>query len=316
MAEKTKIEWTNFRGNPGSTWNILTGCSKVSQGCKFCYAERWAKRGMGQFAKNPDRKFTEVMFHADKLNDPLKWKRPRMIFVCSMSDLFHESIDFEVLEPIFETMYKAEQHIFLVLTKRPERMKEFYHWFDSRYTGWKQRNVWLGVSIEDQATADERIPILASIPAYIRFISAEPLLDVIDLNKRCFPSGPESYLDYIHWVITGGESGPKARPSIPDWFRLMRAQCEESNVPFFFKQWGEWVDYKNSHILTQITGEYLKYEKYEKSFYTMYKIGKAKAGRLLDNVEHLAFPSLADEHFRYYYPQLYLPGSSGIVGGI
>lgn len=273
MADKSKIEWTD------STWNPITGCSKVSQGCKFCYAERWAIRGMGQWAKDRKRKFTDILFHPDKLTDPIKWKKPRMIFVCSMADLFHPDIPFETIELIFDVMYKAEQHIFQVLTKRPERMLEFYKWYESQYTGWKQKNIWLGVSVEDQKTADERIPILVSIPAYVRFISIEPLLGAIDKIVH-WDDDDEIAID---WIIVGGESGPKARLVNPDWVRSLRDICVAGGIPFFFKQWGEWMPI----------------ERYKKKC-VMIKVGKKRAGRLLDGKQWDQMPSLAKEHFDDY----------------
>lgn len=272
MADKTKIEWTD------STWNPITGCSKISTGCKYCYAERFAIRGMGQFSKDPKRKFSDILFHADKLTDPIKWKKPRMIFVCSMADLFHPDISFDTIDIIFEVMFKAEQHIFQVVTKRPERMFEFYKWYDKTYTAWKQRNIWLGVSVENQETADERIPILAKIPTYIRFISAEPLIGPIDLNQPIERNIDIKYIETIQWVIAGGESGPKARPSHPDWFRQLRDQSSAANVPFFFKQWGEWFPGN---------GE-------------MKRVGRRVAGRSLDYQQWDGFPALAKDHFDNY----------------
>jgi protein gp37 len=238
---KSKIEWTN------ETWNPITGCTKVSQGCKNCYAERVAERFWG------DRKFTDIQLHEDRLEQPLRWKKPRMVFVNSMSDLFHEDVPFEFIRQVFDVMGKAENHIFQILTKRPNRMKEFYDWdrdfFNAlppdKFEKIKDEslpNVWLGVSVEDQKTADERIPILLDCPSAIRWVSVEPMLSSIDLSKWL---GEPTSLD---WVIVGGESGPNARPMNSYWARLVRDQCQSVGVPFFFKQgsqnnWGNYKDF-------------------------------------------------------------------------
>lgn len=246
MSDKSGIEWTE------STWNPVTGCSKVSHGCKHCYAEReWPRLAAPRAKPNiyTGRAFTDVVCHPEKLDIPLRWTKPRRIFVNSMSDLFHESVPDEFIEAVFVVMQMANQHTFQVLTKRPERMLHFLTNMDSRLheLGYPQGvagrypNVWFGVSIEDQATADERIPSLLDSPAAVRFLSCEPLIGPIDLSAgllwlKQFPIEPN-----IHWVIVGGESGPKARPMHPDWVRSLRDQCQATSVPFFFKQWGEWI---------------------------------------------------------------------------
>ena len=258
MSGKTKIEWTE------ATWNCITGCSKVSQGCRFCYAEReWPRLAAPREKPNiyTGRDFTDVRCHPEKLNIPLRWTKPRRIFVNSMSDLFHEAVPDEFIHRVFGVMASAEQHIFQVLTKRPERMLAFVKSsnrpVETRF-GWyfggpfPLRNVWLGVSVEDQATADERIPVLLQTPAAVRWISAEPLLGPVNLANLDAGDGTfysartgehwdvdRSYrgnVGKLNWVVAGGESGPKARPSHSDWFRGLRDQCQVAGVPFFMKQ--------------------------------------------------------------------------------
>lgn len=214
MGDNSAIEWTD------ATWNPVTGCTKVSPGCKNCYAERLAIRlqAMG----NPRyRNGFQVTLHPDQLRLPLKWKEPRMIFVNSMSDLFHEAIPEEFIHRTFEVMTKAHWHIFQILTKRAQRMAEL-----APRLPWPQ-NVWQGVSVEN-ARHVWRIAHLQKVRSAIRFISVEPLIGPI-------PSLP---LDAIHWVIVGGESGPNHRPIDPEWVRQIRDRCLTAGIPFFFKQWG------------------------------------------------------------------------------
>lgn len=214
MANQSAIEWTNV------TWNPVTGCSKVSPGCKYCYAELYAARlqAMG----NPRyRNGFAVTLHPDLLEVPLRWRQPRLIFVNSMSDLFHEAIPEDFIYRIFDVMVKAKWHIFQILTKRAERLAEL-----ASRLPWPQ-NVWMGVSIEN-ADYTWRIAHLVEVPAAIRFLSVEPLLGPI----------PDLPLDGIHWVIVGGESGPYHRRVNPAWVRQIRDQCLAARVPFFFKQWG------------------------------------------------------------------------------
>lgn len=233
MDANSSIEWTD------ATWNSVTGCSKVSQGCKHCYAERIFNRPY------PGRDFTDVRTHPDRLEWPLKWRgskqaksegRPSRIFVNSMSDLFHEKVPDEFIDKVFAVMAMAKQHTFQVLTKRPERMRAFLR---NPYWGRSAAlpNVWLGVSVEDQPTADKRIPILLQTPAAIRFVSYEPAIGPVDFEQY---TGYRRMRDFkeLDWVIAGGESGPHARPSHPDWFRSVRDQCQAAGIPFLFKQWG------------------------------------------------------------------------------
>lgn len=217
MATTSKIEWTE------KTWNPIVGCTKVSPGCKNCYAEGMAKRLQAMKAQGYENAF-QLTLLPYRLNEPLLRKTPSTYFVNSMSDLFHEDVPFEYIEQVFETIRQAHWHTFQILTKRDERMAEF---FRGRSV---PKNAWLGVSVEDRKYGVPRIKSLRKVNAQIRFLSIEPLLeDVGKLN-----------LKDIHWVIVGGESGPKARPMKEEWVDSIRHQCEEAEVAFFFKQWGGW----------------------------------------------------------------------------
>ena len=292
----TKIEWTDM------TWNPIAGCSRVSEGCRNCYAESMARRFKGPGMAydglvGDDGRWTgKIKFSEARLLDPLRWKSPRRIFVNSMSDLFHPNVSDEMQDKIFAVMALCPQHTFQVLTKRPEALRLYLSgpwgsgvsgvlvdWLGAKkittgqFMGKVHRlteplpNVWVGVSVEDQTTADERIPLLLQTPAALRFISAEPLLRRVTLDpswiggfwcdvcEEWMPSPVcDKLLDPAHgddhivrrnildWVIAGGESGPHARPMHPDWARSLRDQCVSASIPFFFKQWGEWshADYK------------------------------------------------------------------------
>lgn len=313
MSE-SKIEWTD------ATWNPVTGCSKVSDGCKHCYAERVFAR-MSQNPKVPayhGRKFTDVMCHEERLNEPLKWRKPRMIFVNSMSDLFHEDVPDEFIEKILRVMGDAWWHTYQILTKRPDRMKQHMN----RFAPWRPHNIWLGVSVENQETADERIPLLLETMAAVRFVSYEPALGPVEfchefvedvgwidsLRGACHIDGCNEPIrgERIHWVIAGGESGPNARPSHPDWFRSVRDQCQAAGVPFFFKQWGEWMPlsdwrkrpsepegptivYMPEDRITWVGAAPIELCNAE-VLVSMCRVGKHCAGRLLDGVEWSQFP--------------------------
>jgi protein gp37 len=214
MARKSKIEWTE------STWNPVTGCTKISIGCRNCYAERMALRLKAAGSRNYTNGF-RVTLHPHMLQIPLRWKQPHTIFVNSMSDLFHKAVSFDFISRVFDVMARASHHRFQVLTKRSERLLQL-----SRRLDWPQ-NVWMGVTVEN-ADCAFRIDQLRQSPAAIKFISFEPLLGAID----------DIDLDGIDWVIVGGESGPGARPMRPEWATDIRDQCLAAGVPFFFKQWG------------------------------------------------------------------------------
>ncbi|HZV01289.1 MAG TPA: phage Gp37/Gp68 family protein [Planctomycetota bacterium] len=214
MATSSSIEWTE------ATWNPVTGCDKISPGCKHCYAERMALRlqAMGQ---ERYRDGFQLRLQPDIVELPLHWKKPRLVFVNSMSDLFHHDVPRDFIARVFETMRAAHWHTFQILTKRSDRLREL-----ATELPWP-RNVWMGVSVESQKYVS-RIADLVQVPAHVRFLSVEPLLGPI----------PDLPLEGIHWVIVGGESGPEARPMEPDWVREIRAACQEKRVAFFFKQWG------------------------------------------------------------------------------
>lgn len=209
MATTSTIEWTEM------TWNPVTGCTKVSQGCKHCYAERLAERFWGE------RPFTDVRVHEDRLEQPRRWKRGRTVFVNSMSDLFHEEVPTSYIARVFDVMQDCPQHTFQVLTKRAERLTELAYRLP-----WPS-NVWMGVSVEDGRVVT-RIDRLRNVPAAVRFLSLEPLIG--PLNRLA--------LGGIDWVIVGGESGPGARPMREAWVDSIFEQCRRARVPFFFKQWG------------------------------------------------------------------------------
>jgi protein gp37 len=214
MATTSKIEWTEM------TWNPVTGCDKVSAGCTHCYAERLAKRlkAMGVERYRDGFKLT---LHEDLVDLPLKWRQPRLVFVNSMSDLFHEKVPVEFIRRVFATMERCPEHRFQILTKRSKRLAQL-----ATQLPWPA-NVWMGVSVED-ARVVSRIADLRTVPAAVRFLSCEPLIGPLDHLP----------LEGIHWVIAGGESGPKARPMRAEWVESVLRQCRESNTAFFFKQWG------------------------------------------------------------------------------
>ena len=214
MADGSAIEWTE------ATWNPVTGCSKVSPGCAHCYAETFAERWRG-IPGHPYEQGFDLRLWPERLGQPLRWKRPRMIFVNSMSDLFHEDIPNDFVHAVFDVMGRADQHTFQILTKRHERLSDL-----AGGLTW-HRNIWLGVSIENRRFV-QRADYLRMVPAAVRFISAEPLLGPLE--------GLE--LDGIDWLIAGGESGPGHRPVRAEWIRALRDQCQAEGVAFFFKQWG------------------------------------------------------------------------------
>lgn len=217
MSQTSRIEWTE------ATWNPTVGCTKISAGCKHCYAEAMAVRlhAMGTPGYENGFKLTVL---PERLTEPLRRKKPTVYFVNSMSDLFHKSIPDSYIDQVFDTITRSPQHTFQVLTKRAERMALY---FRNRPV---PRNAWLGVSVENRKDGVPRIDRLREIDATIRFLSVEPLLEDIG----------EVNLTGIHWVIVGGESGPKARPMKPEWVDPIHQQCEESGAAFFFKQWGGW----------------------------------------------------------------------------
>lgn len=272
MALKSKIEWCD------STVNFWMGCSKVSPACTNCYAERWAKRCGRDFSKIT--RASGITFY-----NPIKWKKPKRIFVCSLSDFFHPGVYRADRHDAIKVMRDAPQHTYMLLTKRPELIRA-----QLAGTAWAEengglpKNVWLGVTAENQEQADKRIPALLGIPAWARFVSCEPLLSSIKMTYRC--------LDYLNddngidWVVCGGESGSHARPSHPEWFRGLRDQCKEAGIPFLFKQWGEWGPLDLLRV-GETTGRLRT-----KIEWNMTRWSKARAGHLLDGVEHMEIPEV------------------------
>ena len=322
MADGTRIEWTD------ATWNPIVGCSVVSAGCRHCYAMRLAgtrlrhhptRKGLTDDTKAGPVWNGQVRFNDAELVRPLSWRRPRRIFVCAHGDLFHEAVPAAWIDKVFAIMALCRQHSFQVLTKRPERARAYLshsskaselldrNLVDMRIdlavkeiageaaawttqlggcNGWPLDNVWLGVSVEDQETANERIPYLLSTPAALYWISAEPLLGPVDL--KAVPWGHAHAMLRIGWVVTGGESGPGARPMHPDWARSLRDQCAAAGVPFLFKQWGEWAPAdpdmpSETQESEEIAG---------RLDWPMHRVGKNAAGRLLDGVLHDGFPEV------------------------
>ncbi|ADE12188.1 phage Gp37/Gp68 family protein [Sideroxydans lithotrophicus] len=319
------IVWCN------ETWNPLRGCSRVSEGCRNCYAESMAARFCGagmpyEGTINPETKRWSgtIKLVPEHLTDPLRWTRPRMIFVNSMSDLFHEDVPFQFIADVFAVMACTTRHTYQVLTKRPARMLEFFAWLNEELDGfghptridslrvwpqwipskgnrggydncgplWPLENVWLGVTVENQEAADERIPLLLQTPAAVRWVSIEPLLEAVNialwLDQLPATVDQRPRLD---WCVVGGESGPNARPMHPDWARSLRDQCSAADVPFLFKQWGEWLpdwhgEYLEPLIVTQDRHHWDGLGKESYSF----KVGKKRAGRMLDGVLHDGYP--------------------------
>lgn len=358
-----QIEWTDR-----SDWNPIRGCTRVSEGCRSCYAEAIAARfsGPGQpfegYAKKVagEARWTgKVGLIEERLTLPLKWRKPSRIFVNSASDLFHESVPDEWIDKVFAIMALAPQHTFQLLSKRSKRMREYIRSLTYGTSGmerfltsrlpdgrmvfdavhqqykamvpWPLPNVWLGVSAEDQQRSDERIPDLLATPAAVRFVSAEPLLGPIDFRSICpedtqwnaltgvgYSCGHSDDCRFTHpkldWIIAGGESGPSARPSHPDWHRSIRDQCAAAGVAFFFKQHGEWADthsnwpraeahaiahdgtlYKSTDLAYpdgKRRGEAIRAGHDNARLCAIYRVGKSRAGRLLDGRTHDEFPEV------------------------
>jgi len=268
MSDNSSIEWTE------ATWNPTTGCTKVSPGCDHCYAETFAERWRGVPGHHFEQGF-DVILRPDKLDLPLRWRKPRRIFVNSMSDLFHDAIPDEYIARVIAVMHQTPRHTYQVLTKRHARLRSLFttKWadfseliqgaIDGMYDdpddqllreAWPVRNIWWGVSVEDQKWADIRIPALLETPAAVRWLSCEPLLGPLDLMREGwllseinqFEHDPAVHLyrwmpqpGGLDWVVVGGESGPGARPMHPDWARGLRDQCTSASVPFFHKQNGQ-----------------------------------------------------------------------------
>lgn len=333
MGDTTHIEWTD------ATWNPVTGCTRVSPGCVNCYID-WAPpfRVEGRHFTDRDGNrshaigaTTGVRLHPDRLDWPLRKRswRGKRVFVCSLADLFHDDVPDEYIARVFAVMALTPEVTYQVLTKRPARMRALLAsgtfagmvWRDVDDPSWPLPNVWMGVTVEDQERADQRIPILLDTPAAVRWLSCEPLLGPVDLDATGMgvtgTSGPESRPSAVDWVVAGGESGPNARPMHPSWARSLRDQCATAGVPFLFKQWGEWApdewidedgcrhvgrkpEARDSKSLvmhpagmTALTPDnpFDPWEHGHPCWHTvMRRVGKKRAGRLLDGIQHDGYP--------------------------
>lgn len=361
VGDTTHIEWTD------ATWSPVTGCTKVSEGCRHCYIERTPPFRMegrkfrcprcggsgyvedsdgNRLAYGKSGQFiagarcarcsgtgragigdtTGVRMHEDRLDVPLRWRKPRKVFVCSMADLFHEAVSSSFIASVFAVMALTPQHTYQVLTKRPARMRALlsspdFHWrvwhglltashaamltippyVTAHFHGGARLgerhmtplpNVWLGVTVEDQERADLRIPILLDTPAAVRWLSCEPLLGPVDLDATGMgvtgTSGPESRPSAVDWVVAGGESGPNARPMHPSWARSLRDQCATAGVPFLFKQWGDLVTEEQAP--EDITLPAVSWRHLGDDQPPVWRVGKKRAGRLLDGRTHDGYP--------------------------
>jgi protein gp37 len=307
----SNIEWTD------TVWNPVTGCAKVSEGCRNCYAfelhdrrhKGWKAGNWSNAPKQYHKPFSEVQLFPDRLDMPLKWRKPRRVFVNSMSDLFHEDVPEEFIRMVFAVMGEAEQHMFQILTKRPKRMMDIvnrlanegdFATISGQIKKFPYTNVWLGTSVENQKAADERISLLLQTPAAVRFLSCEPLLGPVDLSVHLnWTSSKDRKTPLLNWVIAGGESGNNARPMHQDWARSLRDQCNAVDVPFFLKQWGEFYphefdEYDPEYWITEDGFHGLVHTSicthYEGELAYMNRIGKKKAGRLLDGREWNEMP--------------------------
>lgn len=374
----TAIEWTHIPGYKGESWNPIRAlrngkpgwhCEHVTEACRNCYAEAQNRNtrnlafGTGLGYKPGHRADIDIVLDEKTLLAPLRWKKPRAIFVCSMTDLFGEWVTGAMLDRIHAVMALCPQHIWIVLTKRPERQREYLAFDDARQcVGWfaapqimtkhapKWRgesvhgqnrirvasaglfwplpNVWRGVSVCDQDDANAFVPILLATPAAIRFVSYEPALGPVDFHDLVVEDnrpGEQHFsalecdtdiadcaaepwgTNVLDWIIAGGESGPNARPAHPDWFRSARDQCQAAGVPFFFKQWGEWAPgevagpnerpinaatWFNDEWIFQRVGK-AQPDDHRDDEPDMFRVGKTRAGRTLDGVEHSEFPEMS-----------------------
>lgn len=321
MGDKTGIEWAD------STWNPITGCDKVSPGCDHCYAETFAERWRGTPGHYFENGF-DVQLRPNKLALPLRWTKPRKVFVNSMSDLFHDKVPDDYIAQVFAVMALAPQHTFQLLTKRHGRMRSLLS--SERFPGLVYMainallehgnplhindiaimdaldgfsrgrfkvlpNVWLGVSAEDQKRADLRIPALLDTPAAVRFVSAEPLLGALDIARFAEHDDAKYDVPPLSWVIVGGESGPGARPMHPEWARSLRDQCVAAGVPFLFKQWGEYVPHfplegRDPDVWIEGPSEFP--DMVHKT--GMWRVGKRRAGRELDGRTWDQYPEVVN----------------------
>ena len=275
----TKIEWCQ------ETWNPVTGCTKISEGCVHCYAQRMANRLKGRYGYPSDEPF-RVTFHPDRLSKPMSWGKPRMVFVCSMGDLFHKDVRPEWIAATIKAAMSANRkqykHTWLFLTKRPQNIIKWREWARHvcpEVAAWFQHKAWIGITAENQTRFDERWPVLNQIPAAVKFISVEPMLSKVDIEmvpcRYCnhpgdilvwpCPHCEGRRFELPNWIICGGESGPGARPISSDWARGLRDQCKSNGIPFFFKQWGGPNKKQTGNVLdgqtyTQMPFKYLHWD--------------------------------------------------------
>lgn len=338
----TKIEWAT------KVWNPVTGCTPISAGCANCYAKRMANRLKGRHGYDAADPFKVTIHTEDKFLEPLKWRKPSNVFVCSMGDLFHKDVPTLEIDKVFAIAAISPKHNFMFLTKRPDRMATYFdtpakklaeRWEDVIYSmgisagddeidtvasflhnicglGWPLKNIWLGVSVEDQKAADDRIHYLNEISAAVKFVSCEPLLSEINFEKSLGESlkwHAGGLKNCISWVISGGETGHNARPVHPDWIRSIRNQCDSGGIPFFFKGWGEfkngsdYINLKTSNHIVLTNGEFARWDNDDwKSISKKYsvnqfndlkpfvvcKTGKKQSGDLLDGKQYHEFPKI------------------------
>jgi len=323
----SKIEWTD------KTWNPITGCTKISSGCEHCYAITMSNRVAGiksspaskhyqgtvrKMAKGGLNWTGRINMIEERILDPFSWKKPTMVFVNSMSDLFHEDVTWSFLDKLFAVMIASDRHTFQILTKRADHMAEYcisraekpYRIIDAaekinpkgmaihlkvagyldamkkRSYKWIPPNIWMGVSTENQQMANLRIPLLKMVPAEVRWLSCEPMLGHIDLAGK---------LEGLHWVVTGGESGPKARPAHPDWISDIRDQCTIAGTPFFFKQWGAWIPEVELKAIIEAGDHPKEFRPYKVKVVDramMHRTGKKNSGNKLEGNTHLEYPNL------------------------
>ena len=278
------------------SWNPITGCSPISEGCQNCWARRMATRLKGRYGYPADDPF-KVTYHPDRLDQPLKWKRPKVIYVCLMGDLFHADVPFYLIDDVFDVIRRLQQHTFLILTKRPWRMCEWSNSTNARGVDLLGNcpNLWVGVTVEGPGQK-QRISNLLQIPAAVRWVSYEPALGPVDFagddgGHHYFPFENEqgTITPGLNWIVAGGETGPGARPAHPDWFRKVKDDCVAAGIPFYFKQWGEWVpvlqisnDFKPITKKDVLKRAHIWYDKNGHREDVSFKVGKKTAGRVLD----------------------------------
>jgi protein gp37 len=325
----TKIEWTD------KVWNPITGCTPISEGCKNCYAKKMACRLQGRHGYDKTDPFKITIHSEDKFLEPLKWRKPANVFVCSMGDLFHKDVPTAEIDKVFAIAAILPKHNFLFLTKRPERMAEYFstpakqlaeRWEEAIYAmgisdknddvdsvacylhnicalGWPLKNIWLGVTVENQQAADQRLHYLNSIRAAVKFVSCEPLLSGINFKQSLGESlkwHAGGLKNCLSWVIAGGETGHNARPIISNWVESLQKQCAYNSIPFFFKGWGEWMPSgqmdaglrRETYLINPNKYKFKNYCENGVCIEVTQKTGKKISGDLLDGKQYHEFPKL------------------------